>query len=232
MTEQRIVYIVEDDTKIAQLVADYLADAGHRTRIFPDGRAVVDALMAEPPAALILDMMLPAGDGLSLCKQVRTFSSVPILVLTARVDELDKLEALGRGADDYVTKPFSPHEVVARVNAMIRRAEGRTLTGPVNQAYFVDDDGLRIAWRGQWLDLSPSEFRLMAMLVRQPGRVFTRDQLLDGLGESASESTDRAIDSHVKNIRRKIGKIDLDNKCIASVYGSGYRFNPVSGALK
>lgn len=229
MSDQRIIYIVEDDTKIARIVADYLADAGHRTRTFPDGRAVVEALKAEPPAALILDMMLPAGDGLSLCKQVRTFSSVPILMLTARVDELDKLEALGRGADDYVTKPFSPNEVVARVNAMIRRAEGRTLTGPESQAYFVDDEGLRIAWRGQWLDLSRSEFRLMSMLIRQPGRVFTRDQLLDGLGGIASESTDRAIDSHIKNIRRKIAKIDPDNKCIASVYGAGYRFNAISG---
>lgn len=225
MIKKRMIYIVEDDSKIAQILADYLHTAGHATRIFSDGRGVVSSVPAEEPSAVILDIMLPAGDGLSICKGLREFSNVPILMLTAKVEEWDKLEALDCGADDYVTKPFSAVEVVARINAMIRRAEGRLTRNPNNVSFLIDGDGQRIAWHGLWLDLSPSEYRLLSTMMKHAGRVFSRDQLLDHLGERAFESGDRAIDSHIKNIRKKIAAVDPDAHCVASVYGTGYRFD-------
>lgn len=232
MSTARSIFVVEDDAKIAQIVADYLAGHGHRPRIFPDARSVVDCARRELPAAIILDVMLPAGNGVDLCRQLREFFPAPILMLTARVEERDKLEALDIGADDYVTKPFSPAEVVARINALIRRSEGRMTRNPEAQAFLVDEDGQRIAWHGAWLDLSPSEFRLLGAMMKYPGRVYSRAQLLDQLGEHALESGDRAIDSHVKNIRRKMAAVNADAGGIGSVYGSGYRFEPTRPARK
>ncbi len=226
MTNPRTIFVVEDDAKIARIIADYLRDADHLPRIFADGRSVVDAVRAEEPSAIVLDIMLPAGDGIKICKSLREFSTVPILMLTAKVEEWDKLEALDCGADDYVTKPFSAVEVVARINSMIRRAEGRLTRNPESLSFLIDDDGQRIAWHGNWLDLSPSEFRLLATMMKQAGRVFSREQLLDNLGGRGQESGDRAIDSHIKNIRKKIAAFDPDATCVASVYGSGYRFDP------
>jgi two-component system response regulator BaeR len=223
MTQSNTVLVVEDDMKIAHLVADYLRDAGYEVEIFLDARSVVDRVRSDEPKAVILDVMLPAGDGMRLCSSLREFSAVPILMLTARVDERDVLYALEVGADDYVTKPFSPKQVVARINAMIRRSEGRLARTPSSAGFTVDADAMRIAWRGHWLDLSPYEFRILAAMARQPGRIFTRDQLLDLHGEQSLESGDRAVDSHIKNIRRKITAIDPDARCIASVYGAGYR---------
>ena len=226
MTQKRTVFIVEDDGKIARIVADYLTSKGHSPRIFPDARSVVDEARKTPPAAIVLDIMLPAGNGVDLCRQLREFYPAPILMLTARVEEIDKLQALDIGADDYITKPFSPQELVARVNAQIRRSEGRMTRNPENQAYFVDTENQRIAWHGEWLDLSASQFRLLSVMMNHPGRIFSRAQLLDHLGDSALESGDRAIDSHVKNIRRKLTSTEDESGGIASVYGSGYRFDP------
>lgn len=225
MTDQRTVFVVEDDAKIAALIADYLRDAGFAVRIFGDGRDVVAAVKTHPPDALILDLMLPASDGMSICTTVRKFSAVPILMLTARVEERDILAGLGAGADDYVTKPFSARQIVARIGALIRRAEGRTMADPLSRPYLVDDEGLRAAWHGHWLPLSHSEFMIIATMMKHPGRIFSRDQLLDQLGERAQESGDRAIDSHVKNVRRKIAAVDPKAKCVVSVYGAGYRFD-------
>jgi two-component system response regulator BaeR len=145
-------------------------------------------------------------------------------MLTARVELNNKLSGLAAGADDYVTKPFSAAEVVARVGALIRRAEGRLTRDPASVLFMIDEDRQRIAWRGRWLDLSTFEFRILAAMMKQPGRVFTRDQLLDETGGAAQESGDRAVDTHIKNIRRKIAAVDPDALCVASVYGSGYRF--------
>ncbi|GGA43091.1 response regulator [Sphingomonas psychrolutea] len=220
----RTVFVVEDDPKIAAVLADYLRAGGYGARVFPDGRAVVAAVRAEPPAAMILDLGLPGMDGMAICAAVRAFSAVPILMLTARVEQADRLAGLDGGADDYVCKPFEAREVMARVNAMIRRAEGRVTRDASALPWVIDEDGQRVAWRGTWLDLSPSEFCILAAMVRSPGRVFTRDQLLDRLGTRALDSGDRAIDSHMKNIRRKIARVEPDAACVASVYGVGYRF--------
>ncbi len=226
MKRVREIFVVEDDSKIATIVADYLTSNGHSPRIFFDGKMVVEAARKKAPSAIILDVMLPAGNGVELCRQLRDFYPAPILMLTARVEERDKLTALEIGADDYVTKPFSPQEVVARINALIRRSEGRMTRNPEAQPYLVDEEGQRIAWHGAWLDLSPSEYRLLSVMMKHPGRVYSRSQLLDHLGDQALETGDRAIDSHVKNIRRKLAGVEgaAGDGGIGSVYGSGYRF--------
>jgi two-component system response regulator BaeR len=228
MTEVRTVFVVEDDSKIAGVLVDYLRSAGYLTRLFVDGRAVVAAARKDPPSAVVLDLTLPGADGMSICAALREFSTVPILMLTARVELTNKVSGLAAGADDYVTKPFSAAEVVARVSALIRRAEGRLTRDPASVRFMIDEDRQRIAWRGRWLDLSTFEYRILAAMMKQPGRVFTRDQLLDETGGAAQESGDRAVDTHIKNIRRKIAAVDPDALCVASVYGSGYRFEGAS----
>ncbi|WP_284614366.1 response regulator [Aquabacterium humicola] len=220
----RPVLVVEDDPKIARLLLDYLQVEGLEAEAFGDGASALERIRAQPPAAIVLDLMLPGLDGLAVCRAVRTFSDVPIVMLTARVDEVDRLLGLDSGADDYVCKPFSPREVVARVKAQLRRAEGRLVAAAA--PWTVDDDALRIAWRGQWLPLTPLEFRMLRRLLARPGRVFSRAQLLDGLRPELREVSDRAIDSHVKNLRRKIQAVEPGCDCIAAVYGVGYRFDP------
>nr|MBP8146324.1 response regulator [Inhella sp.] len=172
MTPGRRVLVVEDDPRIAQLLLDYLRHDGHDARTLADGQLALAEIRHAAPDLLILDLMLPGLDGVSLCRAVRQFSAVPILMLTARVDELDRLLGLDSGADDYVCKPFSPREVMARVQALLRRAEGRVTTAV--RLWQVDESGLRIAWRGQWLVLTPLEFRMLRHLLNQPGRVFSR----------------------------------------------------------
>lgn len=224
---ERTVFVVEDDAKIAGILRDYLDAEGYIPRLFPDGRDVIAAARADAPAAIVLDLMLPGMDGLSLCKGLRNFCAAPVLMLTARVDEIDRLRGLETGADDYICKPFSPREVMARIGAAIRRAEGRVVRDPaVGAPYAIDNEGQRIAWSGEWLTLSPAEHAILSALFAQPGRVFSRAQLLDRLGDRALESSDRAIDSHMKNIRRKIAAVDPQANCIAAVYGMGYRFDP------
>ncbi len=224
MIKNRSIFIVEDDHKIAAILSDYFCSAGHHPQTFPDGRSVVSSVRSSPPSAVVLDLMLPASDGMTICRELRKFSAVPILMLTARTDEMDKLQGLTDGADDYVTKPFSAREVVTRVNALIRRYEGRVTSDPAASKYLVDSAGQRIAWQGTWLKLSISEYHILSAMMQNAGRVFSRDQLLDKIGEQSLSSGDRAIDSHIKNIRRKIAAVDPDAGCITSVYGAGYRF--------
>ncbi len=221
----RCIFVVEDEPKIAAVLRDYLVAEGYAPRLFRDGGAALAALRDDPPAAMILDLMLPGMNGLALCQAVRGFSAVPIMMLTARVDEIDRLSGLDSGADDYVCKPFSAREVMARLAALLRRAEGRvTADQAATRRYAIDEAARRIAWRGTWLALSGAEYAIAATLMKQPGRVFSRDQLLDRLGERAEDSSDRAIDSHIKNLRKKIAAVDPAASCIAAVYGAGYRF--------
>jgi two-component system, OmpR family, response regulator BaeR len=228
MNGERTVFVVEDDRKIAGVLVDYLRSAGYEVRLFPDGRGVVAAAREISPAAVVLDLTLPVGDGMSICSALREFSTVPILMLTARVELNNRVTGLALGADDYVSKPFSAAEVVARVGALIRRAEGRLTRDPASVSFMIDADRQRIAWHGKWLELSTFEFRILAAMMRQPGRVFSRMQLLDEIGTAAQESGDRAIDTHIKNIRRKIAAVDPDADCVTAVYGSGYRFEGTS----
>jgi len=226
MTPARRILVVEDDSRIAQLLLDYLRNDGHDARALADGQLALSEIRHAAPDLLILDLMLPGLDGVSLCRAVRQFSAVPILMLTARVDELDRLLGLNSGADDYVCKPFSPREVMARVQALLRRAEGRVAT--LARVWNIDDAGLRLAWRGHWLTLTPLEFRMLRHLLSQPGRVFSRAQLLESAHGDLRDVSDRAIDTHVKNLRRKLQSVRADDDCIASVYGVGYRFDAPS----
>ena len=223
MTEPKHVLVVEDDPKIAQLLLDYLRSEGFAASAIADGQLALAQIQRSPPSVIILDLMLPGLDGIGVCHAVRQFSDVPILMLTARVDEVDRLLGLDSGADDYVCKPFSPREIVARVRALVRRIDGRVSASP--QAWVVDEAGLRVSWRGQWLPLTQLEFRMLRLLLSRPGRVFSRAQLLDSVHADLRDVSDRAIDSHVKNLRRKIEAAEPGSNCIASVYGVGYRFD-------
>jgi two-component system response regulator BaeR len=221
-TPRSRVLVVEDDPKIARLLADYLGADGLQADVVADGQVAVDGIRHQPPALVLLDLMLPGLNGVAVCRSVRQFYAGPIIMLTARVEEVDRLLGLDSGADDYVCKPFSPREVMARVKAQLRRVQGRVTTEP--DPWSIDEDRIRIAWLGHWLDLTVLEFRMFRLLLGKPGRVFSRAQLLNSLHSDERDVSDRAIDSHVKNLRKKIQAVDPRFDCIHSVYGVGYRF--------
>ena len=221
---KQLILIVEDDAKIADMLANYLHMHGFATELCGDGHDAVARVRQQAPALVVLDLMLPGLDGLAVCTEVRTFSTVPIIMVTARVDEIDRLLGLDTGADDYVCKPFSPREVVARIKALLRRSEG-ALAKSVPAVFAVDEARQQINWRGQPLPLTPVEFRLMRQLMSRPGQVFARARLLDTLHEDQRDVSDRAIDSHIKNLRRKLEQAGTGEAGISSVYGVGYRFD-------
>jgi two-component system, OmpR family, response regulator BaeR len=223
MTSSLQVLIVEDDPKISQILVDYLECDGFKTLVASDGKYALEIFEKTSPNVIILDFMLPGLDGVSVCRHIRRVSQVPIMMLTARVDEIDKILGLDSGADDYVCKPFSPREVVARVRALMRRSEGTR--GEPATPWQIDDVRLRITWRGSWLALTPVEFRLLRLLLSYPGRVFSRNQLLESAHDDTRNVIDRVIDSHMKNIRRKLDNVDPGSDVIGSVYGVGYRFD-------
>ena len=221
---KQLILIVEDDAKIADMLANYLHMHGFATELCGDGHDAVARVRQQAPALVVLDLMLPGLDGLAVCTEVRTFSTVPIMMVTARVDEIDRLLGLDTGADDYVCKPFSPREVVARIKALLRRSEG-ALAKSVAAVFAVDEARQQISWRDQPLPLTPVEFRLMRQLMSRPGQVFARARLLDTLHEDQRDVSDRAIDSHIKNLRRKLEQAGTGDAGISSVYGVGYRFD-------
>jgi two-component system response regulator BaeR len=221
---QARILIVEDEPKLSQLLADYLINAGYQTQIIDDGRNVVPALQTSHFDLMLLDLMLPGRDGLDVCKDVRAFSSIAIVMVTARVEEIDRLLGLELGADDYICKPFSPREVVARVKAILRRAPQAQVQALVNSKLSIDETQFKAVLEGQTLDLTPVEFRLLKALSAAPGRVFSRQQLLNTLYEDHRVVTDRTVDSHVKNLRRKLQQAHPGDELIESIYGVGYRF--------
>lgn len=216
------IYIVEDEHELAGLVADYVRTAGFTPTVFADGGVALQALRKHTPALVVLDLMLPGLDGLSVCRAVRGFSDVPVVMVTARVEEIDRLLGLEAGADDYVCKPFSPRELVARIKAILRRTGHNAQASPVA----IDEAAHRAEIHGKPLDLTPTEFALLAALARRPGQVFSRAQLLDLAFGDSMDVTDRAIDSHIKNLRRKIEAVAPGAEPIHSIYGLGYRFDP------
>jgi two-component system response regulator BaeR len=216
------LYIVEDEPELAALVADYARAGGYAPTVFSDGAQALAAIRARPPALVVLDLMLPGMDGLALCRAVREFSEVPVVMVTARVEEIDRLLGLEAGADDYVCKPFSPRELMARVKAILRRTGG---AAPQERALRVDEAARRIAIHGRVLELTPTEFAILAAMARRPGQVFSRSQLLDAARSDNADVTDRAIDSHIKNLRRKIDVAAPGVEAIHSIYGLGYRFD-------
>jgi two-component system, OmpR family, response regulator BaeR len=213
------ILIVEDEPKLAALEADYLVAAGFETHVIGDGREVVDWVRAQAPDLILLDLMLPGRDGLEICRELRAFSEVPIVMVTARVEEIDRLIGLDSGADDYVCKPFSVRELVARVRAILRRGRG-----PLSAAGLViDEEAHRAQLDGRALDLTPVEFRLLRALAAAPGRVFPRERLLERIYEDHRVVTDRTVDVHVKNLRRKLEEVRPGEELVRSIYGVGYK---------
>jgi two-component system alkaline phosphatase synthesis response regulator PhoP len=219
------ILVVEDERRIAQIVRDYLERAGYRVTIASSGPEALAAARARLPDLIVLDLGLPQMDGLDVTRKLRKESNVPIIMLTARVDEGDKLIGLELGADDYVTKPFSPKELVARVRTVLRRTELAPGPNAVIEAGEVTLDKVRMQAKvkDRPLDLTPTEFELLATLARQPGRVFTRAQLLDSIRGVEVDSFDRAIDTHVKNLRRKLEPDPGNPKYVLTVHGVGYK---------
>jgi two-component system response regulator BaeR len=214
--------IVEDEPKIAAAMRDWLSAAGYAIRLSDGGDGVVDAVRAQPPDLLLLDVMLPGEDGLSICRRVREFSDLPIILVTARVEEIDRLLGLDLGADDYVCKPFSLRELGARVRALLRRARPASRAAVADDDVVLDADRFEVRIAGKALALTPVEFRLLRRLMEKPGKVYSRGQLLDASYEDHRIVSDRTVDSHIRNLRRKFGEIGQDP--IASVYGVGFRF--------
>ena len=214
------IVIVEDEPELAQLVADYARRSGYQPTVFGNGRDALAACKHDMPDLLVLDLMLPGMDGLALCQALREVSEVPIVMITARVEEIDRLLGLESGADDYLCKPFSPRELMARIKAILRRTQSRF---PVSLCV-VDEAAQRISIHGHQLDLTPSEYQLLAGMARRRGQVFSRAQLLDLARQDSLDVTDRAVDSHIKNLRRKIAAVLPEIEAIGSVYGLGYRF--------
>ncbi len=227
-TRERTVLIVEDDAKIADMLANYLHMHGFLTELCVDGLDALRRLRSSEPALVLLDLMLPGLDGLAVCNALREFSSVPVIMVTARVDEVDRLLGLDTGADDYICKPFSPRELVARIRALLRRSEGALTRAGQPVALTVNDGRQQIEWRGQPLPLTPVEFRLLRLLLSRPGHIFVRSRLLDSVHEDQRDVSDRAIDSHIKNLRRKLEQAGAGDVGISSVYGVGYRFDGVA----
>ena len=224
----KTILVVDDEPKITQLVRDYLERAGFRVLVAHDGRRALSLAKTEKPDMIILDLGLPQLDGLDFTREFRKASNAPIIMLTARAEETDKLIGLELGADDYMTKPFSPKELVARVRVVFRRMENvaSANTEMIRVADItLDVPRMRVSAERRGIEeLTPTEFELLATLARQPGRVFTRAQLLDAIHGVAFESYERAIDAHVKNIRRKIEVKAGEPQYILTVYGVGYKF--------
>jgi two-component system response regulator BaeR len=220
------ILIIEDEVKIADLLGDYLKKEGFGTTCLHRGDTAVATIRAHPPALVLLDLMLPGVDGITICREVRKFSDVPLIMITAKIDEIDRLIGLEIGADDYICKPFSPREVVARVKAVLRRA--RSIETPrrlIAGSLMLDEKTHQATAAGVPLNLTPSEFGLLNVLITSPGRVFSRGELLDKVQGYQFDGYDRTVDSHIKNLRRKIAGVLPDREIITTIYGVGYKIN-------
>lgn len=225
MTEEHIL-VVEDEKKIADLLKDYLSKEGFKVTCASRGDEVIEKMNPLEPALILLDLMLPGLDGISVCREIRKVSDIPIIMVTARVEEIERLIGLEMGADDYICKPFSPREVVARVKAVLRRARPgetpqRLVAGPI----ILDENTRQVTVDGNPLNLTPSEFGLLNVMIASPARVFSRSELLDRVQGYRFEGYDRTIDSHIKNLRKKIAERLPDRDIIQTIYGVGYKLS-------
>lgn len=226
MDPMKTVLVVDDELKITRLVRDYLQQAGFNVVEASDGPAALTTARAHQPDLIVLDLGLPGLDGLDVIRSLRSSSNVPVIIVTARSDESDRIVGLELGADDYVVKPFSPKELVARVRAVLRRVDAVEAAGEVIEVGEVLIDVLKRSVRvgGSAVEMTPTEFELVATLARRPGRVFTRGQLLDAVHGVSFESYERAIDAHIKNIRRKLEPEPRQPRYVLTVHGVGYKF--------
>ena len=219
------VLVVEDEAKIARVLQDYLEAAGCRVTVVSRGDQVLGRIQKNPPDLVLLDLMLPGMDGIEVCREIRKSSNLPVIMVTAKAEEIDRLLGLELGADDYICKPFSPREVVARVRAVLRRAHPepdtqRVTAGPIE----LDVDSLQVSVGQTLLDLTYTEFKLLQVLMAAPGKVFSRNELIQRVQGYDFDGYDRTIDSHIKNLRKKIAAALPDSDVITTVYGVGYKF--------
>lgn len=217
--------IVEDEPKLAKLLNNYLRQAGYEPEWLENGLDVLPRIRERMPALILLDLMLPGRDGVDICKDIRSFSQVPIIMVTARIEEIDRLLGLELGADDYVCKPFSPREVVARVKAVLRRSSGQKPAPEAPHPLQLEESRLLAILHGQELELTVVEFKLLEFLSANPGRIYGRNQLMNHIYPDQRIVSDRTIDSHIKNLRKKIAGLFPDTEIIHSVYGVGYKFD-------
>ncbi len=215
------ILIVEDEKKLAALLCDYLKQAGFTPFCLESGTEALPWIREHAPDLILLDLMLPGRDGLDICKEVRTFSDVPIIMVTARIEEIDRLLGLELGADDYICKPFSPREVVARIKAVMRRGGGQMVRA---SGLVLDESRYLATLDGCELDLTAVEFKLLIFLAANPGRIYGRQQLMDRIYPDQRVVSDRTIDSHIKKLRKKIAAVSEGRELIHSVYGVGYKF--------
>ncbi|WP_424141058.1 response regulator [Psychromonas aquatilis] len=216
------VLIVEDEESLAQVLSEYLSQSGFVTKVINDGESVVSWVKGNRVDLIILDLMLPGKNGLDIYRELRTFTGVPVVMATARVDEIDRLIGLELGADDYICKPYSPREVVVRVKNILRRA-GES-EKEVADILSINEATMQVLVKGKEVSLTRAEFRLLAHFYEHKEQVFSRDQLMSQIYSDNRVVTDRTIDSHIKNLRRKIQNIDAEVDCIQSIYGVGYKF--------
>jgi two-component system response regulator BaeR len=221
------ILIVEDEPKLAALLADYLQDSAFETFTLAEGTVVVPWIRKQPVDLVLLDIMLPGRDGLEICREIRTFSQVPIIMITARVEEIDRILGLELGADDYICKPFSPREVVARVKAVLRRMRGEQAGTAPDLA--LDEGRYQARLRGQDLELTAVEFKLLKLLVEAPGRIYGREQIMARIYPDDRFVNDRTVDSHIKKLRKKFQAVEPGADPIHSVYGVGYKFEGLTG---
>lgn len=222
------IAIVEDEAKLAALLSEYLQNEGFQCTLYSDGTQALSAFHVEVPDMILLDLMLPGTDGMTLCRELRKTSSVPIIMLTARVEEIDRLLGLEIGADDYMCKPYSPREVVARVKAVFRRSTGDLSATETSGNLQIDEQRATVSIGPAECQLTAVELGLLKTMVESPGRIFNRNQLMTRIYPDNRIVSDRTIDSHVKKLRQKLAALDSNQDCIQSVYGIGYKFEPAS----
>jgi len=218
------ILIVEDEQKLASLLHDYLKQANFSPHCLHSGLDALPWIRRHRVDLIILDLMLPGRDGMDICKELRTFSSVPVIMLTARVEEIDRIVGLELGADDYICKPFSPREVVARVKAVLRRTAAPLPLQPETDGLILDEPCYKATLHGRDLGLTAVEFKLLGYLAAHPGRIFSREQLMGCIYAEQRIVNDRTIDSHIKKLRKKIAEVAPDEELVHSVYGVGYKF--------
>ncbi len=218
------ILIVEDEPKLASLETDYLHHAGFQTHCLSQGLEVVPWLKDNRIDLVLLDLMVPGRDGLDICRDIRSFSQVPIIIVTARVEEIDRLLGLEMGADDYICKPFSPREMVARVKAVLRRLQPQA-TDSVEQALKLYPQSFKVQYDDREIELTAVEFQLLHALYQHPGRIFSRSRLMDLIYQDQRIVSDRTIDSHIKKLRKKLAELIPEKEVIHSVYGAGYRYD-------
>ncbi|WP_435237105.1 response regulator [Psychromonas sp. PT13] len=222
-SQEKLILVVEDEPSLAVVLCEYLARAGYRTHIIDNGLDVIDWVKLNHPDLLILDLMLPARDGLDIYRELRTFSQVPVVMATARIDEIDRLVGLELGADDYICKPYSSREVVVRVKNILRRAGDENKEEQQVKGLIIDDKKMAVSLNAVPVTLTPAEFRLLSFFNKHPEQVFSREQLMTQIYEDDRVVTDRTIDSHIKNLRKKLQSIAEDSEYIKSIYGVGYK---------